>query len=366
MNANPNQSINGHFVISLDYELRWGIFDACPIENYRQNLKGVSNVIPRLVEMADKYDIKLTFATVGFMFAKDKEELIRFSPENKPTYRREKFSPYPLIDTIGISEADDPLHYAYSDIKHIKDNGNHEISTHTYCHYYCHEIGQTVEQFEDDIKSAVAIAKHSGIEIKSIVFPRNMVESNLEGDIPYLEVCKKYGIESFRGNQPYIIYDIYTTLPYHDKKIYRVLRLLDSYFKITSHNTYNVIELNKGMEMINIPASAFLRPYYSKFNIFESLKILRIKKAMRNAAKKGELFHLWWHPHNFGTYTDKNFENLEVIFKEYRRLNKAYSFKSETMTSLAQKIKAHYQTLAALFHYSLINVENCCLSCLFV
>ena len=35
----------------------------------------------------------------------------------------------------------------------IKNNGNHEIGSLTFSHYYCHETGQTIEQFEDDLKS---------------------------------------------------------------------------------------------------------------------------------------------------------------------------------------------------------------------
>lgn len=81
----------------------------------------------------------------------------------------------------------------------IKNNGNHEIGSLTFSHYYCHETGQTIEQFEDDLKSAVAIA--------------------------------------------------------------------------------NTIDIK--------------------------------------AAKKGELFNLWWHTHNFGANTNKIFNNLNVIFKEY-------------------------------------------------
>jgi len=59
---------------------------------------------------------------------------------------------------------------------------------------------------------------------------------------------------------------------------------------------------------------------------------------MRHAAKHNEMFHLWFHPHNFGANTDKNFSNLEKIFQQYQSLNLKYSFESETMTSLNKKV----------------------------
>jgi hypothetical protein len=48
-----------------------------------------------------------------------------------------------------------------------------EIGTHTFSHYYCLEPGQQPEQFEDDLKAAIAVSKAKGIDTKSIVFPRN-------------------------------------------------------------------------------------------------------------------------------------------------------------------------------------------------
>jgi hypothetical protein len=74
-------------------------------------------------------------------------------------------------------------------------------------------------------------------------------------------------------------------------------------------------------------------------SFIEGLKIRRIKKAMRYAAINGELYQLWWHPHNFGANTDKNFANLEVIFKEYSKLNRGYGYQSMTMTELTDYIK---------------------------
>lgn len=332
--------MNGHFVISLDFELHWGVFDVRKVEDYKENLLNVSLVVKRLLELSDRYNVKLTFSTVGFLFAENKTELLKYSPKLKPSYTQKEFSPYPLIESIGELENEDPYHYAKSLIKEIIKNGNHEIGTHTFSHYYCHELGQTAEQFEADLKAAVAIAKPLNIDLKSIVFPRNMIDANRATDVPYLKACLKHGITSYRGKEKAFIYNIHTTKPYHGWLLFRLLRILDAYINITGYNTYIIKDNLKKNNLLNLPSSRLLRPYVKSLSFLEPLKTRRIKKAMKHAAKHGELFHLWWHPHNFGTHIDDNFSNLEKVFKTYKTLNETHGFKSETMTDLTTKIQS--------------------------
>lgn len=324
---------NGTFVISLDYEIHWGTFDAMTLDAYGNNLKSVNTVIDRLLILCDKYDVKLTFATVGMLFAKTKEELLKFNPSLIPSYENNILDTYKLIDEIGNSESEDDLHYAQSTIKKIEKTA-HEIGTHTYSHYNCLVKGQTIEQFEEDIIAAKKIGKHLDIDVESIVFPKNQVNG------PYLDICYKHGITSYRGTENS---DIYNTKDKKFKKYFvpliRLSRLIDSYINITGHNTYDVLKINKlKNKIINLPSSRFLRPYFSKLSFLENLKVRRVKKSMRHAAKRDELYHLWWHPHNFGSNIDENFENLENIFKEYKALNIKYKFQSVTMTELTNNI----------------------------
>ena len=317
---------NGNFVISLDFELHWGIFDHTAISDYKINLDNVGLVIKRLLALSDKYNVNITFSTVGFLFASNKEELIKFKPDLTPSYNNRQLDPYAIFPTIGNNQEDDPFHYAKSLIEEIKSKPNHEIGTHTFSHYYCVEKGQTISEFKEDIKTAISIASVMDIDIKSIVFPRNQVNKE------YLKICADLGLTSYRGTENSNIYR-----PVSSKKnimFSRLMRFIDSYINITGPNTYNKNTLTQDGLLINIPSSRFLRPYNKRVNIFESLKVKRIKKAMRYAAVNNEIFHLWWHPHNFGKDIDKNFNNLEQIFNEYQELNSTYNFNSTTMSGL--------------------------------
>jgi hypothetical protein len=330
--------MGGHFVISLDYEIHWGVFDKKSVNDYRENLENVNKVIDRLLKTSDHYGIKLTFSTVGLLFAKDKSDVINQSPKNKPTYLLEALNPYKIIEFNGNNETDDPFHYASTKIKKIRDNGNHEIGTHTFSHFYCHAKGQISQQFDDDLKAAINIAEPFKLKINSIVFPKNQINPDDEIDKPYLEVCKKHGITNFRGKEKSFIYNIHSVKKYRNLFIIRALKPLDAYFNITGSNTYNLTEINKDCIIFNIPSSRFLRPYNTKLKHFEALKLRRIKKAMTYAAKHNKAYHLWWHPHNFGSNLEENFKNLETIFKTYKELNETYGFQSITMTSLTEKI----------------------------
>ena len=322
--------MNGLFVISLDFELNWGVFDCISVEEYNENLNNVPEVINRLLELGKKYNINYTFATVGMLFNQNKEELLKSIPTIKPAYINEKYNSYRIVENAGNSEKEDKIHYAKSLIEKIKQYSNHEIASHTFSHFYCKELGQNITSFEDDLKSFSKVADNTNIKLKSIVFPKNQINEL------YLSLCKKYGITSYRGTEKSFLYK-----PKAEGKtalITRFLRLLDSYVNITGANIYKPKDLNNG-EIINIPSSRFLRPFNQKIHFLENYKIRRITNGMKKAAETNSIYHLWWHPHNFGKNLEENFKNLEKIFAEYKKLNKNNSFSSVTMTKALDLIK---------------------------
>ncbi|WP_445384797.1 polysaccharide deacetylase family protein [Robiginitalea sp. IMCC44478] len=328
---------NGSFVISLDFELHWGVFDIKSVKDYKSNLTHTRSAINEILRLSKKYDVDITFATVGLLFGESNAHISKYLPESRPNYTNKNLNAYPLIKNTGISEEEDPFHFAPSILKNLVNNTNHEIGTHTFTHYYCLENGQTKEDFEADLQSAMSIALESfGLSLKSIVFPRNQVNPE------YLSVCRNNGIVAYRGTEKYSIYQQQSTLPVF---LSRILRLADSYINIYGHHTYPYKDLSDfENKMVNVPSSRFLRPYSNLLKYLEPLKLKRIKSGMKYAAKNGHLYHLWWHPHNFGSNLNENLKNLEEIFKYYSFLQKKYAFTNETMISLAHKITNQAET----------------------
>jgi len=312
----------GIFIISLDFELNWGVHDVFSLEMYKENILGVREAIPRMLGVFNKFDIHATWATVGMLCFENKKELLSKLPTLQPSYKNATFSPYRKLGSIGENEAEDPIHFGSSLVKEIVEYPNQELATHTFSHYYCLEKGQSIDEFEADLKASLKVANAIGHPAKSLVFPRNQI--NLE----YLQVCKEYGVQSFRGNEKSWVYK---ESPFNNEGVLkRMLRLLDCYLNIFGHHTYLIREVDTE-PIVNLPSSRFLRPYNTSLKVFEPLRLKRIKKSITNAAKNGEVFHLWWHPHNFGKDLDMNIKFLTEILTHVSNMRDEYDFKSLNM-----------------------------------
>lgn len=314
----------GAFVISLDFEMMWGCHDWAAPDGYGEtNIRQVRNVIKRLLELFDKYRINATFATVGLLFLDDKEHVYSNMPSNTPTYKNSFLSPFKDDYIKNIKEEYSELYFAPDVIKILSDKSNIEIGTHTFSHFYCWEQGQTIAQFESDIKKAVQVADLKGNKIRSIVFPKNQVSSQ------YLEICSKYGITNYRGNALHFYNETSSTFK---SLMNRIMRLLDAYLPCDKDVTISYDSIETQNKLINIRASRFLRPYSKKLSWLEKLRFTRIKKEMKHAAINGELYHLWWHPHNFGSNSEENLLFLEKILSFYQDCHNNYGMQSMTMS----------------------------------
>jgi peptidoglycan/xylan/chitin deacetylase (PgdA/CDA1 family) len=328
---------SGKFVISLDFELLWGMRDHKTIADYGENILGVWEVIPKMLKLFDEFEVAVTFATVGFLFASKKQELLEFAPEIKPAYKDSNLSPYNgHFNIIKDSEEEDKYHFASTLINMIRKYPYHEIATHTFSHYYCNSEGQTIEDFRRDIVAAIAIADRAGIKLKSLVFPRNMFNQE------YIRVCEENGITSYRGNEEVWFHKSQTKISKVKGMSMRALRLLNSYVNISGHHCYTHEEIARERPY-NIPSSRFLRPYSPSLNILEGLRKRRILNSMTYAARNNLLYHLWWHPHNFGKDQEQNFAFLRDILSHYQKLNQDYGFTSITMGGLAEQIDRTYE-----------------------
>jgi hypothetical protein len=252
----------------------------------------------------------------------------------RPEYEDQTASAYTHIETsnIGEDEGTDPYHFGPSLVKMIIETPHQEFANHTFSHYYCidgHE--NDVSIFARDLEAHRAVSLMYGITTSSIIFPRN--QANDEA----LQVCVKQGMHAYRGNENHFLY---RGREENKQSLFiRGLRLLDHYFNLSGHHTYPFpTKDNRGL--INVSSSRFLRPWSSKLRFFEWLRLHRIKKSMTHAAQKGEVFHLWWHPHNFGVNQEQNFKNLAEIISHFNRLKEKYGMESASMKDISAHTKA--------------------------
>jgi hypothetical protein len=59
---------------------------------------------------------------------------------------------------------------------------------------------------------------------------------------------------------------------------------------------------------------------------------------MSEAARSGKTFHLWWHPHNFGSHLDENMKVLTRIVEHFAHLKRDLGWRSLTMAEVAENL----------------------------
>ena len=317
--------MGGSLIVSLDFELFWGMLDCSTLEEYRANVLGGRKAIPQLLSLFRRYDIHATWAAVGFLFGENYEELSRYFPEAslRPSYEKPELSPYPWFETIGTNEQLAPCFYAPSLLKLISEAPGQEIGSHTFAHYYCREKGQTPEQFAADMKAAKAIAADHGYDVTSVILPRNQCEPE------YTEVLRSLGFTAYRDEENDWIHE---KIKFHP--LLRLLRLADVYFPLTGQGGYKPKNENG---IWNLVGSRMYKPIFQPLRFLERAKINRIKGQMRHAAKHGLTFHLWWHPHNVGILTEEHLEQLDEIFVYYQHLKETYGMESLNMREAAER-----------------------------
>jgi len=315
----------GALVISLDLELHWGVRDRRNLDQReRERLLSARTAALRIAEVFEEFSVHATWAAVGFLLARSREDLERFAPSRRPRYDDPRLDPY--REQTGRGEADDPFHFAPGLIDAIAVRAGQEIGTHSFSHFYCCESGQSSLEFEADLSSALAIAAASGYGIRSYVFPRNQVNPG------YLPFLKRAGILCYRGTQASAATQA-ASFRLQQRPDRRLLRLCDNYFDLYGAQT---VPWPSGAGPSSIGASRYLRPHNGLLRGFDDLRCRRIVNAMEAAAAGGELLHLWWHPEDFARDLDRNLQFLRRILAEWARLRRQAGMLSLSMSEVVQ------------------------------
>jgi hypothetical protein len=299
------------------------------VAKYGRNLLGARSAVLAILEQFNEYGIHATWAVVGFLFADSGRTLREYAPQLRPQYSNAILSPYLDLPPDDARETAESIFFAPSLIRRIASVANQEIGTHTFSHYYCLEAGQHADAFRADLTAARDAAHRFGIDLKSLVFPKNQYRAD------FLEVCAEAGIIAYRGNQRSWLHS--ATSDQEQGLARRVGRLLDAYVPLSRGNCHSLPAPASALPL-DIPASRFLRPFSPALRSLEELRLARIKREMSFAARERLLYHLWWHPHNFGVDQDTNVGFLRRILDHFQALNIKYGMESVNMRETAERL----------------------------
>lgn len=117
----------GNFVISLDYELMWGVRDHATREGYGRNVLGGREAIPVMLDMFHRRGIRATWAIVGALLCESKDELLARSERAES-----EGGAVANLDDVGPDERRDPYYFGASLARLIASREGQEIGTHTF------------------------------------------------------------------------------------------------------------------------------------------------------------------------------------------------------------------------------------------
>ena len=288
----------GGLIISADFEMAWAWRYTKTGENYLHKGKIERENFPGIIRILEKYNIPITFATVGHLFLEQcnngDHDWMRRIPHFNDHWKFTEGDWYDHDPHSNYKEA--PEWYAPDLIQMIIDSkGEHEIGSHTFSHIDFSYKNCPPGVAEDELKACIDAAKPYGTDLKSMVFPG--------GTWGNIKVLKKFGIQIYRQN---IDYDL--AYPFRDE-----------------HG------------LLVTPSSGCLE-YNLNYQWTPEYYVNRLKKYLDKAIQTGSIAHLWFHP-SLNPYI---LENVFPPFLEYAdQLREKGDLWIGTMKEISEYINKH-------------------------
>jgi peptidoglycan/xylan/chitin deacetylase (PgdA/CDA1 family) len=313
------------FVISVDTELAWNSlhYPSIPPETVSTERAGAERrIVEGLLQLFAKHDIKATWAVVGHLFLGEcRREGGVVHPEIvRPGYRwldRDWFDPDP-----GADLATEPMWYGTDIVDMIKNaTPTQEIGSHSFSHLIVGDPDCSEEAFRSDLVACREVARETGVELRSFVYPRNT--------IGHLDVLPEQGFRAYRGLRPAAFAD-------RGNGVRRLMRALD---KVTPLEGSNVLPEPVGA-LWNIPATNLFAPFDRARYMPLSVWGWQQSRRLRHAARNRGLFHLWFHPHNLLDEPETALGTLEKILVTANELRGHGQLDNLTMTDLSDRLES--------------------------
>jgi peptidoglycan/xylan/chitin deacetylase (PgdA/CDA1 family) len=288
----------GVIVFSADFEMAWAFRYSKTRRTIAREmgLKERTNV-PLLLGLFDKYQIPVTWATVGHLFLngceRNEKSLAHYNMP-RPAYFENinwNFSRGDWYDNDPCSDyLTEPAWYAPDLIEQILNaKVKHEIGCHTFSHTDFTYKNCTPELASAEIDACTKLASEKGLNLKSMVFPG--------GTLGNFDILKERGFICYRKPMQY-----HLDLPFED-----------------------------AYGLIAIPSSLGLDMDPYGWSVEFHLNMIR--KYLERTAKHKLVCHFWFHPSMVDWYLENVFPKILNMVDEFRASGKIVV---NTMQELAE------------------------------
>ena len=275
------------FIISLDCEGKWGFADRIGLSHDQvlthQNLHKAYDSILRT--LAD-YNLKATFAFVA-AFTLSEQDYLR----QKIWFSERLFAGKNWLDHFKrqVEQENNTEGWFAPDIfVRVREHQQHEIATHGFTHLPFQESLTSRDAIEKELAGINAWATWQGLDIKTMVFPRNRVG--------YTDLLVKAGIQAYRD------------MPlYFDMKPRWAAEAL-KYIEGTVSQPHP-----KAASPLKIPGGS-LMAFRRQYRLPPNFMILKRWQAIiDHAVEHKQVAHLWMHPHNMINGLDQAWLFREIL-----------------------------------------------------
>lgn len=328
--------MSGAIVISFDFELAWGRRTG-PHQDHA-GIERVRDAIDGILEIFEKHHISATWATVGnLMVTKDLCSNGRLTYDMPaPRYSWFQGEWYDGIPALHDDLADQ--YYAADIVRKLVDCPVHqEIASHTLTHVLIGDDGCSEEVARAEFAKCQEIAGHWDRKLVSVVFPKNLL-----GHLTTLSDC---GYRCYRGTnsewywfgctQHMAIGEFATPMWRLLRTATLPLRYLDEKLRLPPP----LPPVRRVGDLWEIPHSMFFAGYsgVGKF-VSASDRVAKAVRGMRRAARRGRIFHLYTHPHNFLPQPERLLAPFEVICREAAAMRDAGELEVLTMQEVTERL----------------------------
>lgn len=266
--------MTGTVVFSVDAELSWGVHDMYPLTDaQKQRYDTARENWFELLRLFEAFDVPATWAVVGHLLS------------NADRYREDHPCSNGYFATADSGIESEPQKWLGTDLLEAVEAAtvDNEIGSHSYSHAVFSDISEEVARSECEL--ARALGHEHGLDLTSFVFPRNR--------IGHRSSLASAGFTCYRGRRP----SPAVPLPGYQGGRMLVGGLTGAVAPPT------VMPAVDEYGLVNIPASLFLGGFrgrlWSALETFGSDPAVSLAKSgIEAACKRGELFHMWLHPHD--------------------------------------------------------------------
>jgi peptidoglycan/xylan/chitin deacetylase (PgdA/CDA1 family) len=278
--CNLLRTMTGVVTLSIELELGWGMHDRAKYDHLSSGRTAETQALYRLLDLADNYDIPITFGIVGHLLH-----------DSCTGYHSGPHSSGWWSEDPGSNSDRDPLFYAPDLVSEIQDRRvNHELATHTYSHLLANEA--SADHLDDELSKVAETYSEFGLPSPvSIVMPRHQR--------PDYSVLADHGIETIR--RPIEGYSQSFTNPV--SKVWWLLTRDHPQSTIETRDELRetTVTPHPSLTSITLPAGQSApHPVFSVIprRIRQSLHRRYLVNAIDRAATEGSHVHLWTHIYN--------------------------------------------------------------------